>query len=75
MNNLLHMCELYPSRRPTEYYRTPQQRPSIQSRKAEHPSDKLNELALTDFNNLRADPRVQPALTSRMRVLRNSRFS
>ncbi|XP_034472186.1 uncharacterized protein LOC117779941 [Drosophila innubila] len=75
MNNLLNMCELYPSRRPTEYYRTPQQRPSTQSRKAEHPTDKLNKFVLTHFDNPRNDNRIQPALTPRMRELRNSYFS
>lgn len=71
-------CELYPCRRNTEFYRTPHPRSSIQSRKPEHPRDRLNMLQGEQQSLVgcsQPNPRIAPAQTSGMRVQRNSYFS
>lgn len=71
-------CELYPQRRATEYYRTPQQRPSRQSRQAEHPRDVLNVMPPTGTQQRTSPqhgPRIQPTNNPAMGTVRNSYFS
>lgn len=69
-------CELYPTRRATEFYRTPHPRSSMQSHKPEHPKDRLNDLVENHtINQSLPFPRLAPAQTSGMRVQRNSYFS
>ncbi|KAH8409464.1 hypothetical protein KR222_005947, partial [Zaprionus bogoriensis] len=76
LRNLQINCELYPCRRQTEFYRTPQPRSSTQTRKAEHPTDRLNPYALRNTNaSVLPYPRIPPPRTSGMRVHRNSYFS
>ncbi|EDW64078.1 uncharacterized protein [Drosophila virilis] len=69
----LHSCELYPRIRPTEFYRTPEPRVSVQSRKAEHPRENVR-MAMTTNANI-TFPHIIPPRTSGMRVQRNSYFS
>ncbi|TDG53439.1 hypothetical protein AWZ03_000254 [Drosophila navojoa] len=64
-------CELYPRVRRTEYYRTPEPRVSIQSRKAEHPNRERE----SPRNATPVAPHIMPAQTSPMRVQRDSYFS
>ncbi|XP_017857153.1 PREDICTED: uncharacterized protein LOC108609891 isoform X1 [Drosophila arizonae] len=71
MNMQQQQCELYPRVRSTEYYRTPEPRVSIQSRKAEHPN--MEKDSRRNANLLA--PHIMPAQTSRMRVQRDSYFS
>ncbi|KAH8323083.1 hypothetical protein KR074_001858, partial [Drosophila pseudoananassae] len=68
-------CELYPQRRATEYYRTPQQRASRQSRQAEHPRDFLNVVPPRTQERTPPEPRIQPANNPDMGTVRNSYFS
>ncbi|KAH8287167.1 hypothetical protein KR054_003843, partial [Drosophila jambulina] len=71
----INTCELYPRRRPTEFYRTPEPRVSIQSVMAEHPRDKLNAGDVQQELSVPQLPRIQPPRNSAMAFTRNSYFS
>ncbi|XP_059226418.1 uncharacterized protein LOC131998135 [Stomoxys calcitrans] len=62
----IDQMELYPHRRATRFFLTPQPAEEIQSRQPEHPRDKLNKSERE---------RIVPARTTPMRRLRNSYFS
>ncbi|XP_032591732.1 uncharacterized protein LOC116805238 [Drosophila grimshawi] len=72
MNFRPNMCELYPRRRATDYFRTPEPRESIQSRQAEHATQP--EIASRNSINT-IPPRVQTTQTSEIRFLRNILYS
>ncbi|KRF99594.1 uncharacterized protein Dwil_GK28274 [Drosophila willistoni] len=69
----LNGCQMYPRARVTEFYTTPQPRPSIQSRCAEHPK----ELNRTDGpeQHVRTAPPVIPSPNPNNQEYRNSYFS
>ncbi|BFF89640.1 uncharacterized protein DMAD_08348 [Drosophila madeirensis] len=69
----INTCERYPRLRHTEFYRTPEPRPSVQSQKAEHAKDRLNRLPSAEAPT--QSPRIQPPRNSVERVLRDSYFS
>ncbi|KAH8364317.1 hypothetical protein KR084_005886, partial [Drosophila pseudotakahashii] len=68
-------CEMYPRRRTTEFYRSPQPRASSQSRRAEHPKDVLNVISDQNREVARRLPRIQPPNNSDSNFLRNGYFS
>ncbi|CAD7014317.1 uncharacterized protein LOC101461204 [Ceratitis capitata] len=83
MNNFgpTNQMELYPRRRPTEFYYDPQPLEEYQSRACEHPQDKLQYQPRTSKYNLDAIEeeapklRINPPKNSDMRMFRNSYFS
>ncbi|CAD7014318.1 unnamed protein product [Ceratitis capitata] len=76
-----NQMELYPRRRPTEFYYDPQPLEEYQSRACEHPQDKLQYQPRTSKYNLDAIEeeapklRINPPKNSDMRMFRNSYFS
>ncbi|XP_016971119.1 uncharacterized protein LOC108038793 [Drosophila rhopaloa] len=71
----LNTCEMYPRRRTTEFYRSPEPRASCQSRRAEHPRDVLNVTPDQNREVARRLPRIQPPNNSDSNLLRNGYFS
>ncbi|KAH8362073.1 hypothetical protein KR200_001780, partial [Drosophila serrata] len=70
----INTCEMYPRRRPTEFYRSPDPRPSIQSVMAEHPRDKLDSESIDQMPDPPL-PRIRPPRTSATDFMRNNYFS
>ncbi|XP_017121567.1 uncharacterized protein LOC108142325 [Drosophila elegans] len=71
----LNTCEMYPRRRNTEFYRSPEPRASCQSHQAEHPRDVLNITPGQNREVARRLPRIQPPNNSDSNMLRNGYFS
>ncbi|EDW26610.1 GL12893 [Drosophila persimilis] len=69
----IRTCERYPHQRQTEFYRTPEPRPSAQGQKAEHDAERLNRPPGPEAPV--RGPRIQPARTSETRAFRNAYFS
>ena len=68
--------ELYPRRRPTEFYCEPQPMVEYQSRQGEHPLDKLQSNSeAVHWQHDVDSARISPPRNSDMRMFRNSYFS
>ncbi|KAH8235757.1 hypothetical protein KR032_006751, partial [Drosophila birchii] len=72
----INTMEMYPRRRPTEFYRTPVPPPSIQSVMAEHPRDMLSPGHFPEERTpVPQLPRIRPPRTSATAIMRNNYFS
>ncbi|EDW94255.1 uncharacterized protein LOC6533843 isoform X1 [Drosophila yakuba] len=72
---ILNTCEMYPRRRTTEFYKSPEPRVSFQSQQAEHPAELLNVTPDENREAARRLPRIQPSNNLDSIYLRNGYFS
>ncbi|XP_032574390.1 uncharacterized protein LOC6605398 [Drosophila sechellia] len=72
---ILTTCEMYPRRRNTEFYRSPEPRVSCQNQRAEHPGQMLNVTPDENREAARRLPRIQPPNNLDSFYLRNGYFS